>query len=281
MQLVTLESVMNAVKTLEANGERASVRKIIDFLGGGSPNTVLKFMNEVKSGAVSFKRAIQISDSLITTLCAEINKHIEAATEEAAKQEEIAQDTLAIVSEQAAEAELRLAEALQRINALESVISAREAEVAEQVEKLHAEALQRTEALKTCESALIAERERNDSLIAENSALKTQIDALKDKDQQHTREIETLKGIEKAKIIAETRLEGAEKALQSALDQLAEAKTEAKEARSDAREAQKAMYKAEKAEERAKSQLDQLQKAEKEKANTEKEKDVLTGKLFL
>ena len=280
MQLVTLESVMHAVKTLEANGERASVRKIIDFLGGGSPNTVLKLLNEVKSGAISFKRTIQISDGLIATLCAEINKHIEAATEEAAKQEEIAQDTLAIVSEQAAEAELRLAEALQRINALESVISAREAEIAEQVEKLNAKALQRTEALKTCELALIAERERNDALIAENSALKTQIDALKAKDNQQTSEIEKLRAMEKAKIIAETRLEGAEKALQSALDQLAEAKTEAKEARSDAREAQKAMHKAEKAEERAKSQLEQLQIQKNEKATIENEKDVLTGNLF-
>lgn len=48
--LVTYETVAAACEAINADGQRPSVRAIIAFLGGGSPNAVLEFQRQWKAG---------------------------------------------------------------------------------------------------------------------------------------------------------------------------------------------------------------------------------------
>ncbi|CAM3735520.1 DNA-binding protein [Polaromonas hydrogenivorans] len=50
MAIVNFESVAAAAESLQAAGQRASVRAVIAALGGGSPNSVLKLLGAWKSG---------------------------------------------------------------------------------------------------------------------------------------------------------------------------------------------------------------------------------------
>lgn len=50
MKLVTFESVSEAAEALQSSEQRASVRNVVNYLGGGSPNQVLSFLQDWKAG---------------------------------------------------------------------------------------------------------------------------------------------------------------------------------------------------------------------------------------
>ncbi len=100
MAIVTFESVAEAAESLVAAGERASVRSIIKRLGGGSPNTVLQYVNEWKSGRV----VVRITDmDLSPRITAAIVEQMKSVAGEAASAAEeraaAAEDNLQTMAE--------------------------------------------------------------------------------------------------------------------------------------------------------------------------------------
>ena len=81
MALVNYENVVEAAEALIAEGQKASVRKVIDRLGGGSPNAVLKLLGEFKSG----RPVIRVADvDLDPAIIASIKRQMQAVAAEAA-----------------------------------------------------------------------------------------------------------------------------------------------------------------------------------------------------
>lgn len=59
MALVNFEAVAAAAEALQEAGQRPSVRAVIAHLGGGSPNAVLKFLAEWKTGVPGMQVQVQ------------------------------------------------------------------------------------------------------------------------------------------------------------------------------------------------------------------------------
>jgi chromosome segregation ATPase len=60
--MVTSETVNKAIEALKANGEKVSTRAIRNKLGGGSPNTILKFLQKYKAETPEI--SIDLGDAL-------------------------------------------------------------------------------------------------------------------------------------------------------------------------------------------------------------------------
>lgn len=86
MALVTFESVATAAQALQAEGQRVSVRNVTGVLGGGSPNTVLKLLNEWKSGRPVVRVADAELDIKITTAIKEQMQRVATAAAVAAEE---------------------------------------------------------------------------------------------------------------------------------------------------------------------------------------------------
>ena len=69
MALVNYENVVEAAEALIANGQKASVRNVIKHIGGGSPNAVLKFLGEYKSGRPVIRVAdVDLDPSIVAAI---------------------------------------------------------------------------------------------------------------------------------------------------------------------------------------------------------------------
>ena len=86
MAIVTFESVAAAAETLQAAGQRASVRAVTAAIGGGSPNTVLKLLGEWKAGRPVVRIADTELDPKITTAIVEQMQRVATAAAAAAEE---------------------------------------------------------------------------------------------------------------------------------------------------------------------------------------------------
>lgn len=110
MAIVNFESVADAANALVAAGERASVRKVIARLGGGSPNSVLKHLSEWKTGRPVVRASDTNLDAKITIAIVEQMQRVASDAAAAAEERAAAtEEDLSALSESQCELEQQVA----------------------------------------------------------------------------------------------------------------------------------------------------------------------------
>ena len=110
MANATYEHVAAAAEALIAAGQKASVRLVIERIGGGSPNTVLKLLNDWKAG----RPVVRVSDvdldvAITQSIKSQMQRVAETAAQAAEEKAAAALDDLATLSEASALAEQAIA----------------------------------------------------------------------------------------------------------------------------------------------------------------------------
>ena len=100
MAIVTYEAVVAAAESLLAENQKASVRKVTERIGGGSPNTVLKMLNDWKNGRPIVRASeIEIDPAISAAIVAQMKKIIGDAAVAAEERVSTASDDLAVLME--------------------------------------------------------------------------------------------------------------------------------------------------------------------------------------
>ncbi len=100
MAIVTYENVAEAAESLLAEGQKASVRKVIERLGGGSPNAVLKMLGDYKAGRPVIRSSdIELDPSIIAAMVRQMRTVAETATADAEERLSSLSDDLATMAE--------------------------------------------------------------------------------------------------------------------------------------------------------------------------------------
>ncbi len=100
MALVTYENVVEAAESLVAEGQKASVRKVMERLGGGSPNTVLKMLSDYKAGRPVIRSSdIELDPSIIAAMVRQMRTVAETATADAEERLSSLSDDLSTLAE--------------------------------------------------------------------------------------------------------------------------------------------------------------------------------------
>ena len=100
MAIVTYENVVAAAEALVADGQKPSVRSVIKQLGGGSPNAVLKLLNEYKAGRPVIRSSdIELDPSIIAAMVRQMRTVAETATADAEERLSSLSDDLATMAE--------------------------------------------------------------------------------------------------------------------------------------------------------------------------------------
>ena len=179
MAIVTFESVAAAAETLQAAGQRASVRAVMAAIGGGSPNTVLKLLGEWKAGRPVVRAADTELDPKITAAIVEQMQRVATAAAAAAEERAAGVDEdLQALSEAQAAAE-------QQINTLTTERDAAQAQAAatdEQLQATQAEAnraaQQATTAAAALRQELATERTRQEATAAALARAEVRLEAV-------------------------------------------------------------------------------------------------------
>lgn len=163
MAIVNFESVATAADALVAEGKRASVRNVIDKLGGGSPNAVLLELREWKNGRPIVRIADAELDSRITMAIKEQMQRVATAAAVAAEERAAAlDDDLQMLAEAQALAERRI----EVLIAERDVVQAQAKDVVEQLKNAEAEiereAQRVAQQLAVLREELAAERQRQE-----------------------------------------------------------------------------------------------------------------------
>jgi outer membrane murein-binding lipoprotein Lpp len=107
--LVTYETVAAACEALTTEGLKPSVRAVIARLGGGSPNVVLDFQRQWKSGRpVVRPHEIQIDARVNQIIAEQITQAIAVASASAEAERAEAEETLDMVSKASKEADKKI-----------------------------------------------------------------------------------------------------------------------------------------------------------------------------
>ena len=179
MAIVTFESVATAAETLQAAGQRASVRAVIAALGGGSPNTVLKLLSEWKAG----RPVVRIADSgLDPRLTEAIKAQMQRVAEQAAA---AAQELAAAIDEDLQALSEAQAAAEQHITGLTTerdLAQAQAAQSAAQAKEVQAEAQRAAEQATASAAALrqelASERQRQEAASAALARAEVRLEAV-------------------------------------------------------------------------------------------------------
>ncbi|MCG5525962.1 DNA-binding protein [Ectothiorhodospira haloalkaliphila] len=277
--LITYETVASAAEALREEGKTPSVRLVKRYLGGGSPNSILKHLSDWKAGRPLIRVSeIDIDDTVIDGIRQQMARVAEGAAKGAEERAAGVEEDLRTVSEALHEAE-------QRIQALETELAqAREAtQTAEREgqkigEMAEHDARKAAQALEVAHSRLQEERERGDTArqdLAQAQVRLEQLPALQD-------EVKTLRAAlaqeqqarqqaEKEKAVADTRaadvietrdsLKTQAESLRSDLDTLKEeARIMAKESKKEISELRQALNETQQARYKLESELARLSK---------------------
>lgn len=137
MPIVTYESVAEAARTLEARGDRVSVRKVTAELGGGSPNDVGPLLAQYRGAKATVQKPVIPLDPRIQDL---IVKQIEAVAADAARAADdraaLALDDLEVVSEAGRIAEAKVQDLVQELEEVRRKVTENGAVVAVLKEEL-------------------------------------------------------------------------------------------------------------------------------------------------
>ena len=162
MALVTFDLVAAAAEALQAAGQRASVRAVTAALGGGSPNSVLRFLTEYKAGRPVVRVADVDLDHRITDAIRaqmqDVAGHAAAAAEERAS---ALDDDLQALAEAQADAEKHIA----GLTSERDAAQAQSADFSQKLGVVQADAaraqVQAADVLAVLRSELAGERERH------------------------------------------------------------------------------------------------------------------------
>jgi chromosome segregation ATPase len=110
MALVTFETVADAAERLQAAGGRASVRNVIEALGGGSPNGVLRHLRAWQDGRplVRASGGIEIEDGVLQAIRGQIERATVAASSAAEARAASIEDDLQAMADANQAAEQRI-----------------------------------------------------------------------------------------------------------------------------------------------------------------------------
>ena len=139
-QVATIESVRQAMRRLEAEGQRITGRAVL-ALTGGSKGTVLSLIREIRDQAVpALEEGIEISDSLKLGLAREMSAVVQAAREQMSTEIDQAKSDAAEALESLVSAEARIEQLVAELEELRADSLQRQAE-AEKAEALAEEKL--------------------------------------------------------------------------------------------------------------------------------------------
>lgn len=100
MSIVTFESVAAAAESLQTAGQRTSVRNVIASLGGGSPNAVLKYLSDWKSGRPVVRAVdIDLDPAITNAISLQMQRIAAAAAASAEERATVVDDDLQALSE--------------------------------------------------------------------------------------------------------------------------------------------------------------------------------------
>ena len=162
MALVTFDLVAAAAEALQAAGQRASVRAVTAALGGGSPNSVLRFLTEYKAGRPVVRVAdVDLDRGITDSITAQMQRvagHAAAAAEERAS---ALDDDLQALAEAQADAEKHIA----GLTSERDAAQAQSADFSQKLGVVQADAaraqVQAADVLAVLRSELAGERERH------------------------------------------------------------------------------------------------------------------------
>lgn len=179
MAIVTFESVAAAAETLQAAGQRASVRAVIAALGGGSPNAVLKLLAEYKAGRPVVRIADTELDPRITdAIRVQMQRVSEQAAQAAEERAAGIDDDLQALAEAQAAAEQQIA----MLTTERDTAQAQAADFVEQLKTTQADAEraaeQSAQAVAAVRADLASERARQEQAAAALARAEVRLEAL-------------------------------------------------------------------------------------------------------
>lgn len=241
--LVTYESVKEAADALEAEKQRASVRNVRQFLGGGSPNAISGFLNERKAGRPAITdSAYEIPEDFleaVRTLLRDVGEKAGKLSEEKAA---AVQDDLLLLQEEVADLEAdKKAQA-------ETLVG--EAETRAQLERQIARITDDLDRVKQ------GAAENSDRLTREKQAERERADGLADRLAKAESQLEALAGIERERDNLKAELEQARQHLVKSEKAAAVAQAEAQAQAERAAQAERREAKAETQAEEARAKLE-------------------------
>ena len=155
--LVTYESVVAAIQALQAEGKHCSVRAITRYIGGGSPNAILKHIREWEAGRpLIATKTLDLDQSIIDSIRRQITRVAESALQEQQKRVAGLEENLKTLSEALDDAEEQNKKLEQQVNETQQTLQA--------CEQRSVHAQQQIEAL---QRQVDAERQRGDRLAQE------------------------------------------------------------------------------------------------------------------
>lgn len=190
----TLEAVIAAAEAIEAEGGRASVRNVMERLGGGSPNVItahLRTWREQKP-LIEQRRAIVIDPKIADLIAEQVSRAAaEASAEAITKRDEVQADNdlLAAVGEalekERDQLQVQLAAAAKQHEHNAGMIEQLQHEVAQErvqaAEAIRAEREAAAEAVAKFQAEAAAARQKADELNQQVGTLQTRVDTLKER----------------------------------------------------------------------------------------------------
>ena len=231
MALVNYENVVAAAEALIADGQKASVRKVIDRLGGGSPNAVLKFLGEYKAGRPVIRlNDVDLDPAIVSAIKRQMQTVAADATTAAEERASSLNDDLQTLAEtsQAAEQQIEqltadLAAANEQVQALATAKSMIEDKASRENELAQAKIAELTKDLHD-------ERQRSAGAQIELGKLQAMADAVPGLEAQVERLQGELKAEGAGRAAAEQRAAVADAQVKLINDQVAKAATDLEKA---------------------------------------------------
>jgi chromosome segregation ATPase len=182
--LVTYDTVKEAADALEADGQRASVRNVRQFLGGGSPNAISLHLNERKAGRPSITdSAYEIPEGFLEA----VRELLRGVGEKAGKLSEekaaALQDDLLLLQEEVTELESDKRGLAVRIDEQTGELAHRDRQISRLGDDL--------------DRVKQAAAENNERLTREKQAERERADVLADRLAKAESQLETLAGVER------------------------------------------------------------------------------------
>lgn len=179
MAIVSFETVATAAETLQAAGQRASVRAVIAALGGGSPNSVLRLLAEWKAGRPVVRIADTELDPRITdAIKVQMQRVAEHAAQAAEERAGALDEDLQALAEAQASAEQQIA----ALTAERDTAQAQAADFVEQLKEAQAEGQrnqeQAAQVLAALRQELASERQRVEQAAASLARAEVRLEAL-------------------------------------------------------------------------------------------------------
>jgi len=245
-KLVTFESVAEACEALTADEQKPSVRKVKNYLGGGSPNEILTHLREWQAGRP------QVTDNVIEVSETTLNAIRRDMASAGTKAGERAEAKAAEMAETVEELQSEVTDLQRRRDALEDQIEAQAADIG----GLSAENSRLVDQVRQVQAAKVEAEER---LTAERNQERERAEKLAEDLATARSKLENLAGIERERDDLKAELADARDHLTEAEKRTAVAESEAKAEARRAADAEKREADTLKRLEKIEAKLDQEQ----------------------